>query len=98
MNPLYRQATFLTSAGDIAQAGDNIVSSSQLYGGTYNLFAHTFPRQGIDVRFASHDDYDGLEALILELLEKDPDERPPSADALAERLAVALRTTAPESA
>lgn len=48
----------------IAQVGDNIVSTSQLYGGTYNLFAHTFPRQGIDVRMASADDYEGLEALI----------------------------------
>lgn len=48
----------------ISQAGDNIVSTSQLYGGTYNLFAHTFPRQGIQVRMASHDDYAGLEALI----------------------------------
>ncbi len=48
----------------IADVGCNIVSTSQLYGGTYNLFAHTFPRQGIEVRFASHDDYDGLEALI----------------------------------
>lgn len=48
----------------LADVGCNIVSTSQLYGGTYNLFAHTFPRQGIDVRFASHDDYDGLEALI----------------------------------
>ncbi|MGY0219926.1 O-acetylhomoserine aminocarboxypropyltransferase/cysteine synthase family protein [Endozoicomonadaceae bacterium StTr2] len=48
----------------IAEAGCNIVSTSQLYGGTYNLFAHTFPRQGIDVRFASHNDFDGLEALI----------------------------------
>ena len=36
----------------IAQAGDNIVSASTLYGGTYNLFAHTFPQQGIEVRFA----------------------------------------------
>ncbi len=36
----------------IAQAGDNIVSASTLYGGTYNLFAHTLPRQGIEVRFA----------------------------------------------
>lgn len=48
----------------IADVGSNIVSTSQLYGGTYNLFAHTFPRQGIETRFASHDDYDGLEALI----------------------------------
>ncbi|OJU89606.1 MAG: O-acetylhomoserine aminocarboxypropyltransferase [Burkholderiales bacterium 66-5] len=36
----------------IAEAGDNIISSSTLYGGTYNLFAHTFPQQGITVRFA----------------------------------------------
>jgi O-acetylhomoserine (thiol)-lyase len=36
----------------IAEAGDNIVSASTLYGGTYNLFAHTFPQQGITVRFA----------------------------------------------
>src|SRR5690606_9361189 len=34
------------------EAGDNIVSASTLYGGTYNLFAHTFPQQGIEVRFA----------------------------------------------
>jgi O-acetylhomoserine (thiol)-lyase len=45
-------------------AGDNIISTSQLYGGTYNLFAHTFPQQGIDVRMASADDYAGLEDLI----------------------------------
>ncbi|HLV28225.1 MAG TPA: bifunctional O-acetylhomoserine aminocarboxypropyltransferase/cysteine synthase [Burkholderiaceae bacterium] len=48
----------------IAQAGDNIVSISKLYGGTYNLFAHTFPRQGITVKFAPHDDIAALEALI----------------------------------
>ncbi|MBT2774832.1 aminotransferase class V-fold PLP-dependent enzyme [Halomonas sp. ISL-60] len=48
----------------IAEAGDNIVSISELYGGTYNLFAHTLPRQGIQVRFADKDDIDGIEALI----------------------------------
>jgi len=48
----------------ITCAGDNIISTSQLYGGTYNLFAHTFPQQGIDVRMTSHDDYTGMEALI----------------------------------
>ena len=48
----------------IASAGDNIVSISQLYGGTYNLFVHTFPRQGIDVRMASFDDFEGIEKLI----------------------------------
>ncbi len=36
----------------IAETGDNIVSASTLYGGTYNLFAHTFPLMGIEVRFA----------------------------------------------
>lgn len=48
----------------ITQVGDNIVSTSQLYGGTYNLFAHTLPRQGVEVRMAAFDDYDRLEALI----------------------------------
>ena len=48
----------------IAEAGDNVVSISQLYGGTYNLFKHTFPRQGIDVRMASHDDFEQIEKLI----------------------------------
>ncbi len=48
----------------ICMAGDNIVSTSQLYGGTYNLFAHTLPRQGIEVRMASYDDFEGLESLI----------------------------------
>ena len=36
----------------LAEAGDNIISASTLYGGTYNLFAHTLPQQGIEVRFA----------------------------------------------
>jgi O-acetylhomoserine (thiol)-lyase len=36
----------------ITEAGDNIVSAATLYGGTYNLFAHTFPQMGIEVRFA----------------------------------------------
>ena len=40
----------------IAEAGDNIVSASTLYGGTYNLFAHTFPQQGITVSFADSRD------------------------------------------
>lgn len=48
----------------IAEAGDNIVSISELYGGTYNLFAHTLPRQGIQVRFADKDDIASIEALI----------------------------------
>ena len=48
----------------IAEAGNNIVSTSQLYGGTYNLFAHTFPRQGIETRFAAADDFDKVASLI----------------------------------
>ena len=48
----------------LARAGDNIVSISQLYGGTYNLFAHSLPQQGIEVRFVDQDDLAGLAALI----------------------------------
>ena len=48
----------------IAQAGDNIVSVSTLYGGTYNLFAHTLPKQGIEVRFFDYRDPNALEKLI----------------------------------
>lgn len=48
----------------LAETGDNIVSTSELYGGTYNLFAHTLPRQGIAVRFASKDDLAAIEARI----------------------------------
>ena len=48
----------------ICDVGSNIVSTSQLYGGTYNLFAHTFPKQGIDVRMVSFDDYDGFDQAI----------------------------------
>jgi len=48
----------------VAEAGDNIVSVAKLYGGTYNLLAHTLPRFGIQTRFAAHDDIAALEALI----------------------------------
>lgn len=48
----------------IAEAGDNIVSVSTLYGGTYNLFAHTLPKQGIEVRFFDYRDPASLEKLI----------------------------------
>ncbi|MFW2437931.1 MAG: O-acetylhomoserine aminocarboxypropyltransferase/cysteine synthase family protein [Arenicellales bacterium] len=48
----------------ICDVGTNIVSTAQLYGGTYNLFAHTLPRQGIDVRMVSHDDFDGFERAV----------------------------------
>ena len=48
----------------IAGQGDNIVTTSNLYGGTYNLFAHTLPQFGIQTRFAEHGDLAGLEKLI----------------------------------
>jgi O-acetylhomoserine (thiol)-lyase len=48
----------------IAEAGDNIVSASTLYGGTYNLFAHTFPQMGIEVRFADYRDPASFAKLI----------------------------------
>lgn len=48
----------------IAEAGDNIVTSSTLYGGTYNLFAHTLPQYGIQVRFADYRNTDSFAALI----------------------------------
>ena len=48
----------------IAEAGDNIVSAATLYGGTYNLFAHTLPQYGINVRFADYRDPAAFEQLI----------------------------------
>ena len=48
----------------IAGQGDNIVSTSTLYGGTYNLFAHTLPQLGIETRFVAPDDVDGMAARI----------------------------------
>ncbi|WP_114649548.1 bifunctional O-acetylhomoserine aminocarboxypropyltransferase/cysteine synthase [Pseudothauera hydrothermalis] len=48
----------------IAEVGDNIVSAATLYGGTYNLFAHTFPQLGIEVRFADASNPDSFAALI----------------------------------
>ena len=48
----------------IAEAGDNIVASSALYGGTYNLFAHTLPQYAIDVRFADYRKPETFEPLI----------------------------------
>jgi len=48
----------------IAEAGDNIVSAATLYGGTYNLFAHTLPQLGIEVRFADYRDPASFERLI----------------------------------
>lgn len=50
----------------LANAGDEIVSTTSLYGGTYNLFHYTLPKLGIKVRFADADDFDGLEKAINE--------------------------------
>ena len=49
---------------NLAVAGDNVVSVPQLYGGTYTLFAHMLPRQGIEVRFAEGDGPDDLAKLV----------------------------------
>ena len=49
---------------NLAESGDNIVTVPQLYGGTYTLFAHMFPKQGIEVRFADGDSPEELEAKI----------------------------------
>ncbi len=57
-------AAITAAVNNLCVTGDNIVSVSQLYGGTYNLFAHTLPQQGIDVRMASGEELDKLEALI----------------------------------
>ncbi len=48
----------------IAESGDNIVSASALYGGTYNLFAHTLPQFGIEARFADHREPGSFDKLI----------------------------------
>ncbi|MCZ4491649.1 MAG: O-acetylhomoserine aminocarboxypropyltransferase/cysteine synthase [Conexibacter sp.] len=57
------QAAVTYAVLNIARAGDNIISVSQLYGGTYNLFAHTLPQYGIEVRFADADDPSAVAAL-----------------------------------
>jgi O-acetylhomoserine/O-acetylserine sulfhydrylase-like pyridoxal-dependent enzyme len=50
------QAAITYAIMTIAEAGDNIVATSALYGGTYNLFAHTLPQFGIEVRFVDASD------------------------------------------
>ena len=50
------QAASAMAIQNIAQAGDNIVSSTDLYGGTWNLFANTFRTMGIEVRFVDPTD------------------------------------------
>src|ERR1700723_4659976 len=58
------QAAVTYSILTIAEAGDNIVASNALYGGTYNLFAHTLPQFGITSRFADYRKPDSYEPLI----------------------------------
>ena len=49
---------------NLAEAGDNVVTVPQLYGGTYTLFAHMLPKLGIEVRFAEDDSAAAMEKLI----------------------------------
>jgi O-acetylhomoserine (thiol)-lyase len=58
------QAAETLVATTLASAGDEIVSTTSLYGGTYNLFHYTLPKLGILVRFVDADDFDGLRAAI----------------------------------
>jgi O-acetylhomoserine (thiol)-lyase len=58
------QAAETLTITTLAAAGDEIISTTSLYGGTYNLFHYTLPRLGITVRFVDADDFDGLCAAI----------------------------------
>ena len=58
------QAAETLTLTTLASAGEEIVSTTSLYGGTYNLFHYTFPRLGITVKFVDADDFDGLRAAI----------------------------------
>jgi O-acetylhomoserine (thiol)-lyase len=58
------QAAETLTITTLASAGEEIVSTTSLYGGTYNLFHYTLPRLGITVRFVDADDFDGLRAAI----------------------------------
>ena len=58
------QAATTYSILTIAEAGDNVVSTSTLYGGTYNLFAHTLPQLGIETRFVGPNDLDAIASRI----------------------------------
>jgi O-acetylhomoserine (thiol)-lyase len=60
------QAAETLALTTLAAGGDEIVSTTSLYGGTYNLFHYTLPRLGINVRFVDADDFDGLRAAINE--------------------------------
>ena len=58
------QAAETLTLTTLASAGEEIISTTSLYGGTYNLFHYTFPRLGITVKFVDADDFDGLRAAI----------------------------------
>ncbi len=58
------QAASTLAVTTLAQAGEEIISTTSLYGGTYNLFHYTLPKLGITVKFVDADDFDGLRALI----------------------------------
>src|SRR5581483_1583822 len=58
------QAAVVYSLLNLAKAGDHIVSSNSLYGGTYNAFAHTLPRYGVDVSFVDFGDLDAVRKAI----------------------------------
>jgi O-acetylhomoserine (thiol)-lyase len=58
------QAAVTYSVLNVTRAGDNIIAISTLYGGTYNLFAHTLPQYGIEVRWADPDDPDAVARLV----------------------------------
>ncbi len=60
------QAAETLAITTLASAGDEIISTTSLYGGTYNLFHYTLPKYGITVRFADADDFDGIRAGINE--------------------------------
>jgi O-acetylhomoserine (thiol)-lyase len=58
------QAATAYAVMTIAECGDNIISTTTLYGGTYNLLAHTFPQFGIETRFVDPNDIDSIAGLI----------------------------------
>ena len=58
------QAAETLVALTLANAGEEIISTTSLYGGTYNLFHYTLPKLGITVKFVDADDFDGIRALI----------------------------------
>ena len=58
------QAAETLAITTLASAGDEVVSTTSLYGGTYNLFHYTLPKLGITIKFVDAADYDGLQKAI----------------------------------